>query len=85
MQSLKLYSEVRIHQLLRGNDDAYDDWGVNRRRPRLGDVGTLIEILQAPGAQDRYVVECCAADGVSEWLADFEADELAPLDGGSVE
>jgi hypothetical protein len=78
--ALKLYSEVRIHQLLRGDDDAYDDWGVNRRRPRLGDVGTLVEILQAPGAQDRYVVECSMADGNTEWLSDFVADELSPLD-----
>ena len=79
MTSFKLYSEVRIRRMLRSDDDSYDDWRVNRRRPALGDVGTLIDILHAPGKPDRYVVECCTSDGSTEWLSDFVMDELEAL------
>jgi hypothetical protein len=69
-------STVRVRQLLRADDDAYDDWRVNERRPRVGDVGTVVDVLHADGSPDRYVVECVGDDGQTEWLADFVADEL---------
>ena len=49
---------------------------MNQRPPALGDVGTLLDILTAPGVPRKYVVECSGKDGVSIWLADFFEDEI---------
>ncbi|HEU4561701.1 MAG TPA: contact-dependent growth inhibition system immunity protein [Longimicrobium sp.] len=42
-------------------------------------MGTLLDVLSAPGHPDRYVVECSGNDGVSIWLADFLAEEIEPV------
>ncbi|HYP77224.1 MAG TPA: hypothetical protein VER12_14745 [Polyangiaceae bacterium] len=66
---------VRIAKLLR-EPGGYDSWKLNQRPPALGDVGTLVDILHAPGHADRYVVECSGHDGTTIWLDDFDAEEL---------
>lgn len=78
MGSLKQYRLVRVRQLLQPPAE-YDGWRVNQRPPQIGDVGTLLDILHAPGLPDRYVVESSEADGVTVWLGDFLAEELEPL------
>jgi hypothetical protein len=35
-----------------------------------------VDILQAPGEPEGYVVESSGPDGVSIWLGDFKAEEL---------
>jgi hypothetical protein len=70
---------VRIRQLLRPPEE-YDGWRVNKRPPQVGDTGTIVDILQAPGAPDDYVVEASGPDGVSVWLGDFSAEELEPVE-----
>jgi hypothetical protein len=60
--------------------DTYDGWRVNRRPPAIGDMGTIVDILHAPGLPNKYVVESSDADGITIWLADFDAEELAPID-----
>ena len=74
---LRQYGLVRIRRLLNA-PDTYDGWRVNQRLPRVGDVGTLLDVLTAPGHPDRYVVECSGEDGISVWLADFLAEEIEP-------
>ena len=69
------YSLVRVRQLLRSPSD-YDGWGFNQRPPQVGDTGTLLDILQASGSSDGYVVECSGSDGVTVWLGVFSAEEL---------
>ncbi len=69
------YSLVRVRQLLRPFEH-YDGWGFNQHPPRVGEVGTLLDILQAPGLPDGYVVECSNPDGTSAWLGTFAAEEL---------
>ena len=66
---------VRIRQLL-GEEKTYDGWRVNQRPPRVGDYGTVVDVLHAKGLPDKYVVENCLSDGTSLWLADFFAEEL---------
>jgi hypothetical protein len=75
MERLKQYGLVRVRQLLRPGVE-YDGWRVNQRPPQVGDVGTLLDILHAPGTPDRYVVESSGADGITVWLGDFAAAEL---------
>lgn len=79
MARLKQSGHVRIRQLLQPVSE-YEGWGFNQRPPQIGDVGTLLDILRAPGLPDRYVVESSGADGVTIWLGDFAGEELEPHD-----
>src|SRR5262249_15093549 len=80
MERLKQYGLVRVRQLLQPAVE-YDGWRVNQRPPQLGDVGSLLDILNAPGLPDRYVVESSGADGITVWLGDFAAEELEAVGG----
>ncbi len=57
-------------------DESYDPWRLNLRSPQVGDIGVLVDVLRAPGAADRFVVEMNGSDGVTVWLAEFFAEEL---------
>lgn len=72
---LKPYAVVRVLNLV-GQAHDYDGWRVNQRAPAVGDVGTLLDVLTAPGVADRYVVESSDGHGTTIWLGDFLADEL---------
>lgn len=74
-KALQPYAVVRVVRLL-GQADDYDGWQVNQRAPAVGDIGTLLDILTAPGVIDRYVVESNDGSGTTVWLGDFLADEL---------
>ena len=76
---LQRYGLVRVIQL-RYPLDAYDGWRINRRPPAVGDMGTIVEILHAPGLPSKYVVESSDADGITIWLDDFDAEEIEPID-----
>jgi hypothetical protein len=69
------YNIVRIRQLLRSPEE-YDGWRVNQRPPQVGDTGTIIDVLSAPGLPYNYVVEADGLDGVTIWLGEFAAEEL---------
>jgi uncharacterized protein YjaZ len=84
MERLKQYGLVRVRQLLQPAVD-YDGWRVNQRPPNVGDVGTLLDILQAPGLPDRYVVEASGADGITVWLGDFAGEELEAVSESTLE
>lgn len=71
----KEYELVRVRQLIQSADDL-DGWRLNERAPAPGDVGTLLDILTAPGHPIKYVVECSGKDGLSIWLADFFEEEI---------
>ena len=79
MAVLQQYQLARVVQL-RYPVTTYDGWRVNRRPPAIGDMGTIVEILHAPGLPNKYVVESSDADGIAIWLADFDAEELMPID-----
>ena len=80
MATLRQYGMVRVRRLLRP-PDAYDGWRVNLRPPRVGDVGTVLDVLSGINdGPDGYVVESSGPDGVSVWLGDFLATELEPLE-----
>ena len=78
MNNLRLYDLVRVRQLLQ-DADSYDGWHVNRRPPQVGDIGTFIDLLHAPGLPDHYIVESSDSDGVTIWLGEFLAEELEPV------
>jgi hypothetical protein len=72
------YSMVRVTKLLRPVEE-YDSWHVNKRFPRIGEIGTIVEILNAPGLPVLYVVEKTEDNGRTTWLSDFVAEELEPV------
>ena len=78
MNGLIQYEVVRVRKILFPEQD-YDDWAVNQRKPQVGDTGILIEILEAPGLQPRYVVESIGADGMTIFLSDFDAEEIESI------
>jgi hypothetical protein len=76
MRPLPQYALVRVRQLLRSPEE-YDGWNVNQRPPRVGDLGTIVDVLTAPGVgEEDYVVECSGPDGIDVWLGDFTVEEL---------
>jgi len=77
--SLRQYDVVRVRKLLHP-PEVHDGWRVNQRPPRVGDVGTVVEILKAPGYSDCYVVESCDSDGFTIFLGYFQEDELEAFD-----
>ena len=76
---LTQYCLVRVIQLLHPLD-TYDGWRLNRRPPQRGDVGTIVDILEAPGVPKKYVVESSDPEGITIWLGDFDAEELEPVE-----
>lgn len=72
---LKEYELVRVRQLIQSADDL-NGWRLNQRTPTPGDIGTLLDILTAPGLPNKYVVECSGKDGISIWLTDFFEEEI---------
>lgn len=82
MRPLQALAPVRVRQLLRPPGE-YDGWEVNERPPRAGDVGTVVDVLTAPGiAEERYVVECSGPDGITVWPSEFSSEELELLPSG---
>ncbi len=83
MADLKQYGTVRVRQLLHAPEH-YDAWRLNQRPPRIGDKGCIVDVLQAPGLPNRFIVECSGSDGVAIWLAEFSPEELEvlPYKGG---
>lgn len=76
---MQSYTRVRVHLLLHPQS-AYDGWKLNRRPPQVGDVGTFIQMLSAPGLSDRYVGEMTDPGGDPIWLADFVAEEIEDIE-----
>lgn len=79
MTKFKEYSKVRIRKLTQSHDD-YDGWNLNKLGPKIGDIGTLIDIIQADGLPDKYVVEKCDSEGIPIWLSDFYEEELEAVE-----
>lgn len=74
---LEQYDLVRIRRLLHPTDAAvYNGWGVNVRSPKVGDVGTVVDVLTALGLPLRYVVECSDDNGARQWLGEFQPEEI---------
>lgn len=71
------YAVVSVLEVARVTE-TYNGWKVNQRSPQVGDVGTIVEILQADGLPDHYVVECSDSNGFTIWLGEFLSNEIAP-------
>ena len=74
-KALVQYERVRVRKLVQPVD-SYDGWRGNVRPPAVGDIGSLIDTLNAKDLPPKYVVEMCASDGTPIWLSDFWAEEI---------
>jgi hypothetical protein len=59
---------ARLHEPEREVTSAFED----APQPRLGELATIVDDV----GDDIYLVERNTDDGVTAWLAEFEADEL---------
>lgn len=77
MQDFPELSVVRVKMLVdRATDATRLASEDNHRSPSIGDTGTVVEVLRAPGRPQMYLVESCDTTGASIWLCDFLAEEL---------
>lgn len=77
-EAIQPFSVVRIRVLL----DAKHNWFGETdcgQLPRVGDVGTVVDVLHAKGLPDKFPVELVETDGTVRWLCDFWAEELELL------
>jgi hypothetical protein len=74
MPGLKQYDVVRVLSVLRVQVE--DAPRIGTRSPRIGDTGTIVEILRAADSSDSYMVEAVEKDGTTLWLTDFPAEAL---------
>lgn len=72
---LPQYQMVRVKKLLRPVEE-YNGWWINKRSPEIGDIGTIVEVIQAPRMPDNYIVEASQQDGATIWLGDFTEEEI---------
>lgn len=79
MNQLQHHHLARIVQLRHALEE-YDGWRLNHRPPHVGEVGIIVDILEAPGLRKKYVLECSASDGTTIWLGDFDAEEIDAVD-----
>jgi hypothetical protein len=70
------YDVVKVAALLEAERHIIGTEGVSRQ-PRIGNIGTILEIPKMPvGMKQVYVVECIDLEGYTIWLADFVGEEL---------
>jgi hypothetical protein len=74
--SLKEFDVVRVVKLLTPNRHIDGSQRV-MRQPRVGDIGTIVHVLNDAGLESAYLVEAVNPDGLTLWLADFLHTELA--------
>lgn len=79
MADLVQYGLARVKAILR-DPEQYDGWKINKRPPQVGDIGTITDILQGPGASAHLIVEMLdPSSGTTIWLSEFEEEELEPV------
>jgi len=79
MPFLKEHQAVRVVRLLKANRPYQGTVGV-RRAPAVGDVGTIVHPCDPKDPRAPFAVEMVDADSNTLWLADFDPDELEPVD-----
>ncbi len=62
----KQYDVVRLKALNERPSTPVDEF--NLRRPRVGDIATIVEIYSSPSG---YELECSDANGITQWLIAF--------------
>jgi hypothetical protein len=76
---LKIFDRVQVCTLVQG-ETSYNGWGINKRSPQIGDIGYLMDILQAPSLPDKFVVEMSdSSDGTVIWLSALFREEFEPV------
>ena len=69
------FDSVRVVGHTTGPESATPDSPI----PSIGDIGTIVHLVDAPGRERRYIVESVAPDGRMRWLVEFGAADLSFL------
>jgi hypothetical protein len=83
MQDFAELSVVRVKALVDRPAGAMPRTSVDDRRPpAIGDIGTVVDVLRAPGRPPAYLVECSDDAGATVWLCVCPAEELELVSPG---
>lgn len=72
----KFYDYDTVRVLCVPVDSAQKLWEGSIREPRVGDIGTIVEINNRTPLLPKYVIECVSRDGRTIWMAEFESFQL---------
>ena len=72
--TLEVYDVVRV--IAPASSERINAGVAEAKDVRVGDLGTIVMVLTAPGARTAYEVECIRPDGHTRWLATLFADEI---------
>lgn len=86
LEPIAQFDIVRVVRIV-GAPDSHLALSTSARTPKIGDTGTVVDLLRDDGytgaspdaPSRRYLVERVAADGRTVWLAEFTRDELLPI------
>jgi hypothetical protein len=78
--SFRPLDTVRIARL-RGAVREHLRKAASGRLPRVGDVGTVVQVLDSSRGPSRYLIEAIDDEGSVVWEAEFDASELALANG----
>ena len=74
---MKQYDVVKV---IGFRDDRFESAKVHfLRRPRIGDIGTIVEVYSKP--EVGYEIECCDSAGATIWLEALYPGELERANG----
>lgn len=51
-------------------------WNGSSRNPRIGDIGSVVDIVLSQSRLPRFTVECVSPDGRTVWMAELDSDHL---------
>jgi hypothetical protein len=75
MGLLKPYDVVRVFHLPTIENALLGTESI-KRKPAIGDMGTIVEVLSENPDQEVFMVECLDNNGTTLWLTIFKEEEL---------
>jgi hypothetical protein len=80
MTNLKPQTVVRVRQLIHPFEYYDGRQGMNKRPPKVGDMGRVLQFLHVPERPVAYAVESIdSQDGAPIWFGAFSPEELEPV------
>lgn len=73
--AIKEYDVVRVRSL---DGMRHDCAGLGTRAPMIGDLGTIVSILDGDDRHETFLVECVQPDASTAWIAAFPGHALEP-------
>lgn len=73
MTAIREYDVVRVRSL---DGMRHDCANLGARAPAVGDLGTIVSILDGDDRDETFLVECVQPDATTAWIASFPSHAL---------